>query len=34
MMTAIIQTNGKPGEITLTATGKGLKAGKIIVKAE
>jgi beta-galactosidase len=34
MMTAIIQTNGKPGEITLTATGKGLKAGKIVVKAE
>jgi beta-galactosidase len=34
MMTAIIQTNGKPGEIILTATGKGLKAGKIVVKAE
>ena len=34
MMTAIVQTNGKPGEITLTATGKGLKAGKIVVKAE
>ena len=34
MMTAIVQTNGKPGGITLTATGKGLKAGKIVIKAE
>ena len=34
MMTAIVQTNGKPGDITLTATGKGLKAGKIVIKAE
>ena len=34
MMTAIVQTNGKPGEITLTATGKGLKAAKIVIKTE
>ena len=34
MMTAIVQTNGKPGDIILTATGKGLKAGKIVIKAE
>ena len=34
MMTAIVQTNGKPGNIILTATGKGLKAGKIVIKAE
>ena len=34
MMTAILQTNGKPGDIILTATGKGLKAGKIVIKAE
>ena len=34
MMTAIVQTNGEPGDITLTATGKGLKAGKIVIKAE
>ena len=34
MMTAIVQTNGEPGDIILTATGKGLKAGKIVIKAE
>ena len=34
MMTAIVQTNGKPGDIILTATGKGLKVGKIVIKAE
>ena len=33
-MTAIVQTNGKPGEIILTATGKGLKTGKIAIKAK
>ncbi len=34
MMTAIVQSTDKPGEITLTATGKGLKAGKIVVKTK
>ena len=34
LMTAIVQTNGEPGDIILTATGKGLKAGKIVIKAE
>jgi beta-galactosidase len=34
MMTAIVQTNGRPGDIVLTASGKGLKAAKIIIKAE
>ena len=34
MMTAIVQTNGKPGEIILTASGKGLKTAKIVVKTE
>ena len=34
MMTAIVQTNGKPGEITLIATGKGLKSSKIVIKAK
>jgi beta-galactosidase len=34
MMTAIVQTNGKPGEITLIATGKGLKSAKIVIKAK
>ena len=34
MMTAIVQTNGKPGDIILTASGKGLKAAKIVIKAE
>ena len=34
MMTAIVQTNGEPGDIVLTASGKGLKSGKIVVKAE
>ena len=34
MMTAIVQTNGKPGDITLTASGKGLKTAKIVIKAE
>lgn len=34
MMTAVVQNNGKPGEITLTASGKGLKSAKIVVKCE
>ena len=34
MMTAIVQTNGEPGDIVLTASGKGLKSGKIVIKAE
>ena len=34
MMTAIVQSNGKPGEITLTASGRGLKSAKIVVKCE
>ena len=34
MMTAIVQTNGESGDIVLTASGKGLKSGKIVVKAE
>jgi beta-galactosidase len=34
MMTAIVQTNGKPGDIILTASGKGLKSNKIVIKAE
>jgi len=29
-----VQTNGKPGDIVLTTSGKGLKAGKIVIKAE
>ena len=34
MMTAIIQSNGKSGEVTLTAESKGLKSAKIVVKCE
>jgi beta-galactosidase len=34
MMTAIVQNNGEVGEITLTASGKGLKSGKIVVKCK
>lgn len=34
MMTAIVQTDGTEGEITLSATAKGLKEGKIVIKAE
>lgn len=34
MMTAVVQNNGKPGEITLTASGRGLKSAKIVVKCE
>ena len=34
MMTAIVQSNGEVGEITLTASGKGLKSGKIVVKCK
>ena len=34
MMTAIVQTNGESGDIVLTASGKGLKSGKIVIKAE
>ena len=32
MMTAIVQSNDKAGEITLTATAKGLKSAKIVIK--
>ena len=32
MMTAIVQSNDKAGEITLTATSKGLKSAKIVIK--
>ena len=31
MMTAIVQSTDKPGEITLTATGKGLKSGRLVL---
>ena len=31
MMTAVVQSTGKPGEITLTATGKGLKSGRLVL---
>ena len=34
MMTAIVQSSEKAGEITLTATAKGLKSAKIVVKTE
>ena len=34
MMTAIVQSNEKAGEITLTATAKGLKSAKITIKTE
>ena len=34
MMTAIVQNNGKSGEIILTASGKGLQTAKVIVKCE
>jgi beta-galactosidase len=34
MMTAIIQSNGEEGDVTLTAEGKGLKSAKITVKCE
>ena len=34
MIIAIVQPNGQPGDIVLTARGKGLKAGKIVIKAE
>ncbi|MBR4028740.1 MAG: DUF4982 domain-containing protein [Alistipes sp.] len=34
MMTAIVQSSEKAGEITLTATSKGLKSAKIVVKTE
>ena len=34
MMTAIVQSTTKSGEITLTATAKGLKSAKIIIKTE
>ncbi len=34
MMTAIVQSTDKAGEITLTATAKGLKSAKIVVKTE
>jgi beta-galactosidase len=34
MMTAIVQTNGNPGEIVLTATARGLKTAKLVIKAK
>ena len=34
MMTAIVQSTDKAGEITLTATAKGLKSAKIVIKTE
>ena len=34
MMTAIVQNNGKLGEITLTASGKGLRSAKMVIKCE
>lgn len=34
MMTAIVQSNDTAGEITLTATSKGLKSAKIVIKTE
>ena len=34
MMTAIVQSNERAGEITLTAKAKGLKSAKIVIKTE
>ena len=34
MMTAIVQSTDKPGEITLTATGKGLKSGRLVLMSK
>ena len=34
MMTAIVQSSEKAGQITLTATGKGLQSSKIVIKTE
>ena len=34
MMTAIVQNNGSAGTITLTASGKGLKSGKIVIECK
>ena len=34
MMTAIVQSTDEAGEITLTATAKGLKSAKIVIKTE
>ena len=34
MMTAIVQSTDNAGEITLTATAKGLKSAKVIIKTE
>ena len=34
MMTAIVQTNGKSGEIVLTASARGLKTAKLVIKAK
>ncbi len=34
MMTAVIQSTDTPGEIVLTATGKGLKPGRLVLKSE
>ena len=34
MMTAVVQSTDKPGEITLTATGKGLKSGRLVLMSK
>ena len=34
MMTAVVQSTDKPGEIILTATGKGLKSGKLVLMSK
>jgi beta-galactosidase len=34
MMTAIVQNNGEVGDIILTASGKGLKSGKIVIECK
>jgi len=34
MMTAIVQSNGNPGEIILSASGKGLKRATIVIRCK
>ena len=34
MMTAIVQSSEQAGDITLTATAKGLKSAKIVIRTE
>ena len=34
MMTAVVQSTDKPGEIILTATGKGLKSGRLVLMSK